>query len=171
MKYRDFFVESMSDSYRYSGTFETEVIDHDDEDTGETYKKDVLKPVQIIRFTGGDGTPYIWYARQDYHDNTLWTIAFGIFTGINARGGNDLDIQLSNKNDSLRVLSTVIDITNDFIDFDDDHYEVQRIMFESKGNKRTELYLKRVLPRIRNFKVDSVNTIGDESTVILVRTH
>jgi hypothetical protein len=170
MKYREFFVESLTDSYRYSAHFETGTIDHEDEDTGEVYKKDVLQPVQIVRFTGGDDTPYLWYARQDYHDNTLWTIAFGVVTGIDARGANKLDINLSNKNDAFKVLSTVIDITNDFIDFDD-NYEVQRMMFTSEGDKRTVLYLKRVVPRIRNFKVDSVDKAGTESTVILVRTN
>ena len=171
MQYRDFFIESLSDSYRYSGGFKTEAIDYEDEDTGEVYKKEVLQPVQIIRFVGGDGTPYIWYARQDRYDNTLWTIAFGIFTGIDARGSNKLDINLSNKNDAFRVLSTVIDITNDFVDFDGDNYEVQRMMFTSEGDKRTSLYLKRVVPRIRNFRVDSVDTVGTESTVMLVRTN
>jgi len=169
MKYRDFFTESLTDSYRYSAIFKTESIDYEDEDTGEVYKKDVLQPVQIVRFTGSDDTPYIWYARQDYHDTTLWTIAFGIVTGIDARGSNKLDINLSNKNDAFKVLSTVIDITNDFVDFDDDHGEVQRMMFTSEGNKRTALYLKRVVPRIRNFKVDSVDRFGTESTVVLVR--
>lgn len=171
MQYRDFFTESLTDSYRYSAIFKTESIDHEDEDTGEVYKKDVLQPVQIVRFTGSDGTPYIWYARQDYRDNTLWTIAFGIFTGIDVRGSNKLDINLSNKNDAFKVLSTVIDITNDFVDFDDDYYEIQRMMFTSEGDKRTALYLKRVVPRIRNFKVDSVDKAGTESTVILVRTN
>ena len=100
----------------------------------------------------------------------MWTIAFGIVTGIDVRGSNKLDINLSNKNDAFKVLSTVIDITNDFIDFDD-NYEVQRMMFTSEGDKRTALYLKRVVPRIRNFKVDSVDKAGTESTVILVRTN
>lgn len=173
MKYKDFYKhllhESLTDSYRYSANFKTESIDHEDEDTGEVYKKDVLKPVQIVRFTGSDGTPYIWYAKQDYHDNTLWTIAFGISTGIDVRGANKLDINLSNKNDAFKVLSTVIDITNDFVDFDDDNYEIQRMMFTSEGDKRTSLYLKRVVPRIRNFRVDSVDKVGTESTVMLVR--
>lgn len=171
MEYRDFFTESFTDSYSYSANFKTESIDYEDEDTGEVYKKDVLKPVQIVRFTGSDGTPYIWYVKQDYHDNTLWTIAFGIFTGIDARGSNKLDINLSNKNDAFKVLSTVIDITNDFVDFDDNNYEIQRMMFTSEGDKRTALYLKRVVPRIRNFRVDSVNKMGTESTVRLVRTN
>ena len=170
MEYRDFFTESLTDSYRYSANFKTESIDYEDEDTGEVYKKDVLKPVQIVRFTGSDDTPYIWYAKQDYHDNMLWTIAFGIFTGIDARGSNKLDINLSNKNDAFKVLSTVIDITNDFVDFDD-NYEIQSMMFTSEGDKRTALYLKRVVPRIRNFRVDSVNKMGTESTVMLVRTN
>ena len=170
MKYRDFFTESLTDSYRYSVNFKTESIDYEDEDTGEVYKKDVLQPVQIVRFTGSDGTPYIWYAKQDYHDDTSWTIAFGIFTGIDARGSNKLDINLSNKNDPFKVLSTVIDITNDFVDFDD-NYEIQSMMFTSEGDKRTALYLKRVVPRIRNFRVDSVNKMGTESTVMLVRTN
>jgi len=171
MKYREFFVESLTDSYRYSAHFKTETIDHEDEDTGEVYKKDVLQPVQIVRFTGGDGTPYLWYARQDYHDNTLWTIAFGVFTGIDARGANKLDIELTNKGDAFKILSTVIDITNDFVRFDGDNYEVQRLMFASEGNKRTALYLKRVVPRIEDFKVSDVNTMGSETTVILSRMY
>ena len=171
MKYRDFFNESLTDPYRYSANFKTESIDYEDEDTGEVYKKDVLKPVQIVRFTGSDDTPYIWYAKQDYHDNTLWTIAFGVSTGINARGANNLDIELTNKGDAFKILSTVIDITNDFVDFDDNNYEIQRMMFTSEGDKRTALYLKRVVPRIRNFRVDSVNKMGTESTVMLVRTN
>ena len=171
MEYRDFFTESLTDSYRYSANFKTESIDYEDEDTGEVYKKDVLKPVQIVRFTGSDDTPYIWYAKQDYHDNTLWTIAFGVSTGINARGANNLDIELTNKGDAFKILSTVIDITNDFVDFDDNNYEIQRMMFTSEGDKRTALYLKRVVPRIRNFRVDSVNKMGTESTVMLVRTN
>jgi hypothetical protein len=171
MKYREFFVESLTDSYRYSAHFETGTIDHEDEDTGEVYKKDVLQPVQIVRFTGGDGTPYLWYARQDYHDNTLWTIAFGVVTGIDARGTNKLDIELTNKGDAFKILSTVIDITNDFVRFDGDNYEVQRLMFASEGNKRTALYLKRVVPRIEDFKVNDVNTMGTETTVFLSRTN
>jgi hypothetical protein len=171
MEYRDFFTESLTDSYRYSANFKTESIDYEDEDTGEVYKKDVLQPVQIVRFTGSDGTPYIWYAKQNYHDNTLWTIAFGVSTGINARGANNLDIELTNKGDAFKILSTVIDITNDFVDFDDNNYEIQRMMFTSEGDKRTALYLKRVVPRIRNFRVDSVNKMGTESTVMLVRTN
>jgi len=171
MKYPDFFTESLSDSYRYIADFKTETIDYEDEDTGKVYKKDVLQPVQIVHFTGGDATPYLWYARQDYHDNTLWTIAFGVSTGINARGDNNLDIELTNKGDAFKILSTVIDITNDFIRFDDDNYEVQRLMFTSEGKKRTALYLKRVVPRIENFKVNDVNTMGTGSTVMLVRTN
>ena len=170
-KYRDFFIESMTDSYRYSANFETESIDYEDEDTGEVYKKDVLQPVQIVRFTGGDGTPYIWYVKRDHYNDTLWTIAFGIFTGIDVRGSNKLDINLSNKGDAFRVLSTVINITNDFIQFDDDYNEVQRLMFTSEGDKRTALYLKRVVPRIENFKVDNVSSSGSETTVTLSRTY
>jgi hypothetical protein len=171
MKYPDFFVESLTDSYHYSADFKTETIDHADEDTGEVYKKDVLQPVQIVRFTGGNATPYLWYARQDYHDNTLWTISFGVSTGINARGANNLDIELTNMGDAFKIFSTVIDITNDFIRFDDDNYEVQSLMFTSEGEKRTALYLKRVVPRIENFKVSDVSTSGSESRVILSRTY
>jgi hypothetical protein len=82
-----------------------------------------------------------------------------------------LDIELTNKGDPFKILSTVIDITNDFIRFDDDNYEVQRLMFTSEGKKRTALYLKRVVPRIEDFKVNNVNTMGTETTVILSRTY
>jgi len=101
----------------------------------------------------------------------LWTIAFGVSTGINARGANNLDIELTNMGDAFKILSTVIDITNDFIRFDDDNYEVQSLMFTSEGEKRTALYLKRVVPRIENFKVSDVSTSGSESRVILSRTY
>ena len=170
MKYRDFFTESLTDSYRYSADFKTESIDYEDEDTGEVYTKDVLQPVQIVRFTGSDKTPYIWYVKQDRFDNMLWTIAFGISTGIDVCGSNKLDINLSNKRDAFRVLSTVINITNDFIQFDDDYNEIRRFMFTSEGDKRTALYLN-LVPRIENFKVDSVSSSGSETTVILSRTH
>jgi hypothetical protein len=82
-----------------------------------------------------------------------------------------LDIELTNKGDAFKILSTVIDITNDFVRFDGDNYEVQRLMFTSKGNKRTALYLKRVVPRIEDFKVNDVNTMGTETTVFLSRTN
>jgi len=171
MKYPDFFNESLSDSYRYIANFKTESIDYEDEDTGKVYKKDVLQPVQIVLFTGGDATPYLWYARQDYNNNTLWTISFGVSTGINARGANNLDIELTNKGEAFKIVTTVIDITNDFIRFDDDNYEVQSLMFTSDGEKRTALYLKRVVPRIENFKVSDVSKSGSESRVILSRTY
>jgi hypothetical protein len=171
MKYKDFYTESLSDSYRYIANFTTESIDYEDEDTGKVYKKDVLQPVQIVRFTGGDATPYLWYVKRDRYNDTLWTIAFGVSTGIDARGANNLDIELTNKGDAFKILSTVIDITNDFIRFDGDNYEVRSLMFTSEGKKRTALYLKRVVPRIEDFKVSDVNTMGTESTVMLVRTN
>ena len=39
------------DSYPFKHSqFSTEEIDYEDPDSGETYKKDVLSPVQIVRF-------------------------------------------------------------------------------------------------------------------------
>ena len=52
------------DSYPFKRSFSTEEIDHEDEDTGETYKKDVLSPVQIVKFKTASNVPYIWYAKH-----------------------------------------------------------------------------------------------------------
>ena len=157
------------DSYPFKRSFSTEEIDHEDEDTGETYKKDVLSPVQIVKFKTTSNVPYIWYAKQSRYDPNTWSVAFGVDKGTGPDGANKLDIEKTGKGDAFKIFSTVIEITNSFVEFDDDNFEVQRISFESEGDNRTELYLKRLVPKLENFEVDHVSKSGTHSTVILNR--
>ena len=158
------------DSYPFKHSqFSTEEIDYEDPDSGETYKKDVLSPVQIVRFKTSAGIPYLWYAKQGRHDDSAWTIAFGVEKGTGPKGETQLDIGKTGTGDAFRIFSTVIAITNAFTEFDED-YEVQRLIFESDGDNRTKLYLKRLVPRFENFKLDHVSKTGTSSTVDLVRT-
>jgi hypothetical protein len=162
-------MESLDSPYKYSCRFQTELIDYDDEETGETYKKDILQPVQIISFKTDADIPYIWYARQNRYDDTMWEIAFGVSQGQDERGTHKLDIGLTGTGGASRIFATVIDITNSFIEYDNDNYEIQSLEIKSVGDKRTNVYLKLLLPRIEKFKVDYTNKSGDETTIILKR--
>lgn len=69
----------------------------------------------------------------------------------------------------------MINIINSFIELDEDQ-SIQYLQFDSEGGKRTQLYLKRLLPRIEHFTVDHIETHKtinniDKSTVTLKRTH
>jgi len=44
------------------------------------------------------------------------------------------------------------------------------VSFTSKGDNRTNLYLKRLLPKIEDFQLSETSKEGDETTVILNRT-
>jgi hypothetical protein len=161
-------LESLDSPYKYKHRFSTELVDHEDEETGETYKKTVLYPVQMIHFSTERGVPYLWYARQNRYDPETWEVAFGVDKGKDERGTHSLDIGVTGTGDAARIFATVIDITNSFIEFDEDGYEVQRLMFSSKGSNRTKLYL-RLLTKIDKFKLDSVHTSGDETIITLNR--
>jgi hypothetical protein len=163
-------LESLDTPYKHSHGFETEQIDFEDEETGQIYKKDVLKPVQIIKFKTDEGIPYIWYARQNRYDDTTWEIAFGVETGKDEMGYK-LDIELTGTGNAARIFATVINIINSFVEFDEDNFEIQRLTFSSKGEKRTKFYLNRLVPRIENFKLLDVQTNGDETEVVLTRTN
>jgi hypothetical protein len=165
-----FLSESFDNPYRYKNTFTTEAIEKEDDDTGETYMDEVLTPVQIIRFKTDAGVPYLWYARQSRYDDSVWEIAFGVESGQDIRGETKLDIELTKGGDAFRVLATVIEIINQFIEFDDNN-EIQLLTFTSKGANRTKLYKKRLVPMIQNFELDDLfKDMGEgESQFILSR--
>lgn len=161
-------VESFDNPYKYTG-FKTELIDYEDEETGETYKKDVLSPVQIVKFTSDNGVPYIWYARQNVHNDKAWEIAFGVNKGENERGAYQLDIGITGGGNVMRIFSTVIDIINSFIEFDGDNYEIMWLTMSSKGDKRTRIYTDIILPRIEKLKIDHISKSGDTTDITMIR--
>lgn len=172
MKYADYYkhliYESLADSYPYKGNFTYEKIEEEDEESGELYIKEVFSPTQIIRFKTDDNIEYIWYAKQSRHNNHYWTIAFGVYKGLNDRGAHELNIELTkNTKNPLRVFATIISITNRFIELDE-NYEIQYLGMESIGDKRTKLYLNRIIPKIENFELDYVQT-GETSNITLKR--
>jgi hypothetical protein len=169
--FKSYFInESFDNPYRYKNTFSTETIEKEDDDTGETYMDEVLTPVQIIRFKTDAGVPYLWYARQSRYDDSVWEIAFGVESGQDIRGETKLDIELTKGGDAFRVLATVIEIINQFIEFDDNN-EIRLLTFTSKGANRTKLYKKRLVPMIQNFELDDLfKDMGEgESQFILSR--
>lgn len=171
MSFKEFYLklvkEALEDSYRWKGNFESSNEPQTDDETGEVYMKDVLDPVQIIKFSTQDGREYIWYAKQSRYDETHWEIAFG---EVKMHSGKNfiLDITKSGKGDAFKILATVINITNAFIEFDE-NIEVRTMHFSSKESNRTKLYLNRLVPRIENFKLESVEEMHGETIVTLAR--
>lgn len=167
---KEWLSESLDTPYRARCNFKTEEVE-DDEAEEEGAMKTVLQPVQMVTFTSDDGTKYLWYARQSRYDPTVWEIAFGTHLGVDIGGAELLDINLTGKHDALRVLSTVLTIINAFVEFDEDSYEIQHLTFSSKGDKRTKLYLSRIIPKIEHFALENVNDKGGgESEIALRRT-
>jgi hypothetical protein len=160
--------ESLDNPYKFKNTFETERITKEDEDGGQEYTEEVFKPVQIINFQTDEGIPYVWYARQSRYDDTTWEIAFGINKGQNIRGGTTLDIKLTSMGNAFRVFSTIIEIINRFIELDE-NYEIHRLILTSDQPNRTDLYVKRLLPRIDNFEVTDVRKLNGEDEITLER--
>lgn len=178
MKYKDYYThlnESFDSPYRWNQSFTYENVEVEDDDTGETYTKEVFTPTQIIKFKTDEGIEYLWYARQSRHNEHFWTIAFGTYQGKNSIGSHELDINLTkNTKNPFRVFSTVIEIINRFIELDED-YTIHNMQFDSEGDKRTSLYLNRILPKIEQFEVEHVESYTDKnnvshSTVTLKRT-
>lgn len=164
--------EVIDDPYRYSSTFSYETITKQDDDTGDEYEVDVFSPVQIIRFKTDDGVEYLWYAKQSHYNENFWTIAFGVYKGTGYKGAHEIDIELiGNSKNVFRVFATVLDITNRFIEIDENN-EIHYLSLESTGNKRTEFYLKHLVPRIEKFELETVQNNGmEESTITLVRKY
>lgn len=161
-------VEGFEDTYKHTHGWKTEEIDHEDEETGSIYKKEILSPVQLIHFKTDEGVPYLWYARQDRHEPTAWEIAFGVNKGME-REKFQLDIGLTRTGHAMKIFSTVIDITNEFIEYDQDNYEIMSLIIKSKGDNRTKFYLNRIVPLIDHFKLRDNYKDGDETTIVMTR--
>ena len=129
-----------------------------------------MSPVQIIRFKTDDGIDYMWYAKQSRYVDTTWEIAFGVHEGVESDGTNKLNIGLTKTGDALKIFATVIDITNSFVEFDDDNHEILHLTMTAKENNRANLYVKRFVPLIEKFKLQSVDKFHGESHITLVRT-
>jgi len=162
--------ESLDNPYSWKNTFQTEEIVNDWDDSGDEYAKDVLQPVQIIRFKTDTGIPYIWYAKQNRYNDQYWEIAFGVVEKDNGNGSFTTNIEKTGSGNAFRVFATVIEITNSFIEFDD-NYEVRNLTISSKGNNRTSLYKKHLIPRIENFEISHEDVEGDTTTIHLDRIH
>lgn len=161
--------ESLDHPYRFRCNFSTYEATEDDEQTEEPYPVTKLSPTQIVHFKTDAGVGYVWYARQSRYDDTSWEIAFGEHESTGARGELLLNTKTTGRGDAFRVFATVLEIVNRFVEFDE-NYEVRRIIFTAKGDNRTNLYVKRLVPRIDKFKVDHVDTVDGEASITLVRT-
>jgi hypothetical protein len=161
--------ESLDNPYPWKNTFKTEEVVDDWDDSGDEYPKDVLTPTQIIHFKTDEGVPYIWYAKQNRYNDKYWEIAFGVVEKDKGDGGYETNIEKTGTGNAFRVFATVIEITNYFVEYDGDNYEVQNLTFSSKGNNRTSLYKKYLVPRIENFEISDEQKNGDETEIHLQR--
>lgn len=172
IKIKSIINESLDYPFKYRCAFKTEPIESEDEDEdtpGEVYTKDVLLPVQIVHFKTTNGTNYLWYAKQDRYDDTNWNIAFGVTTKQDDSGKYHLDIGVTGTGDVFRILSTVVSITNDFINYDEGG-EIQRLNFSAKEKNRANLYVKRLVPKIENFQLEDVRDDYGETLISMIRT-
>jgi hypothetical protein len=162
--------ESLDNPYRSRGSFSTYEEEVEDEETGEIHVENKLSPVQIVHFKTDAGVPYVWYARQSRYDDTRWEIAFGEHETTDPHNGALLlNTKTTGRGDAFRVFATVLEITNQFIEFDD-NYEVRTLSFTAKGDNRSSLYAKRLAPRLDKFKITDVRTVDGESTITMSRT-
>lgn len=168
IKLKKLIYESLDNPYRYKHTFRTEEVDVDDYETGEIYKQTKLYPIQIIKFKTDEGIPYLWYAKQNRHDDTFWNVAFGVEKSVDDKEKYTLDIGITGTRNAFRIFATVIDIINSFIEFDEDG-EIQKIMFTAEGANRAKLYIDRIVPRIEKFKVEDIRNNLGETEILLFR--
>ena len=164
--------ESFNSSLKIEGKFQTETVEDTESNSNSIGEKTVLKSVQIIPFRDSKGDEYVWYARQSRYSDRHWEVAFGKVKSFSPLTGYQLDINPVKTNEYFKILSTVVEICNRFVQFDSDHTDnsVHTVYFTSKGDNRTNLYLKRLLPKIEDFQLSETSKEGDETTVILNRT-
>lgn len=95
------------------------------------------------------GVDYLWYAYTYLkHDPTRWEIIFRVKRDDEHEGNKDLFGKTGTGN-SAEVLSTVVDITRAFLD--EYKEKVLEITFSSKGDSRTNLYVKMVKRLLPNW--------------------
>lgn len=77
MKLSSLLLEIFDDPYKYKANFETEFDpDYYDINSDTTGPKDVLISPQTVEFKTEDNVEYMWYAKQNDFDDTVWYIAF-----------------------------------------------------------------------------------------------
>jgi len=164
--------ESFNSTLKIRGKFETAKVEDSESDDDYIGEKTVLKSVQIIPFFDSEGNEYLWYARQSRYSDSHWEVAFGKVKSFAPLTGYQLDVNPVRTNEYFKILSTVVEICNRFVQFDSDYTNnsVHTVSFTSKGDNRTNLYLKRLLPKIEDFQLSETSKEGDETTVILNRT-
>lgn len=156
------FVERFDNPYKFHHRFSEEEIEVEDEETGETYTKSVLSPVQIIEFEGEKGMKYVWYARQSRYDETNWEITFGVEKSRGLNGSYQLDIGLTNGGEVYRVFATVLEILHAFLEWGEEDGAIQSLWMSVEGEKRKRVYMNQLLPRIDGFDVSGVYPDGDD---------
>lgn len=165
--------ESFNSTLKIDGKFETATVpDDSDGDSSFETEKTVLKSVQIIPFQDSKGNEFVWYARQSRYSDNHWEVAFGKVKSFAPLTGYQLDVNPVRTEEYFKILSTVIEISNRFVQYDSDYTDnsVHTVSFTSKGDNRTNLYVKRMLPRIEGFELENISKDGNESTITLKRT-
>jgi len=112
-------------------------------------------------FNVGD-VEYLWSASvQNKRDPTQWTLAF------RQRGQDDQDkmFGMTGTGNSSEVISTVVDITREFLKQYGD--KVLEIKFSSAGDSRTSLYAKMVQRLLPDWNL-SKRKVGNEFDFLLI---
>lgn len=172
MRAREFIIEAFDNPLAFNAQWDEIDVPEDeidDYDGQQTYPA----RIQTVDFVSPDGTPYMWYAKQNQHDDTAWEIVFGAKKGKNTRGNDQLDIGKTGTGHQMRIFATVLDITDEFVKYFE--YEVRNLYFtadKDDGMSRQKLYsriLKHRMPD--NFELAEVNDDGNEVRFSLNRTH
>jgi hypothetical protein len=130
----------------------------EDEETGEY----IPHPNEIAYFTV-EGVDYMWVAKENRYSDTVFEIVFGVDKKeTNNRGASMIDIGMTQTGNAMSVFSTVLEITNDFVE----RFEtVRSITFTSKEEEesRTRLYDKLTKgDYIENFELSDKHLIHGE---------
>lgn len=124
--------------------------------SGKDYKWEFRGSEEVFaRFTVGD-IEYLWAARvEDMRNPQTWTISF-------SRSGQvqqDKMFGLTGTGNSAEVMSTVIDITRQFLQEYGD--KVLELRFSSKEESRTKLYVRMVKRLLPDWNLHTRNVRGD----------
>ena len=116
----------------------------------------------------------------------LRTVAKGIWNALGEEGNVNSDEEYADAGKTIYGISTYTgksyNITLDDMDSGnvegleqaiefDENNEISRLMFTEKGDNRANLYIKRLVPRIDNFKIENVSNLHGETEVTLIRTN